>query len=666
LKASLSHVCFDYDGPGKSGVIGKIVSLFKLKSDKLVTAIEICAGNRLFNLVVDSVRTAETVLQNKHFLQHRVTMIPLDKISPKVAQANTVSFAKKIGGSENVHIAIDLLDFDGSVRKAMEFVFGNTFICTSAEAAHSVCFHDKIRTRAVTLDGDSYDPSGTLNGGFRGKSESLLSKVLKMHSLHGKLDQVNSDLNQALAELQDFERVCSNRNKIEKTLEISRCKLDQYEKSVEHSRFREIEKELALLKEKLEAARFSKTSACQTKKEAQKRLEELSKIKSGKIDHSCILAGLKDKIEAKSLELQRVKSEYEGEKTRLQDMLSEEQELIRSISELSQSTRSLESQVQEATAAVETITRRCRDCEKDLQKLKDSVVANDSETNDLKKRRMALQKKKNDLLMEGRKIQHKLARYHREFGECAEQVKSLSRQFPWINDVKDRFGVKNTEFDFSRLDFEAAQKSLQDSKSKIEKLSKKVNKKVQVLIERSEADFKNLMERRSIIEGDKVKIEQVIEELERKKNETMETTWKKVNSDFGSIFSTLLPGTTAMLQPPEGQTVLDGLEVKVAFGNVWKESLSELSGGQRSLLALSLILALLRFKPAPMYILDEVDAALDLSHTQNIGRMLKKHFSQSQFIVVSLKEGMFSNANVVFRTKFVDGVSTVARTVNRQ
>ena len=104
--------------------------------------------------------------------------------------------------------------------------------------------------------------------------------------------------------------------------------------------------------------------------------------------------------------------------------------------------------------------------------------------------------------------------------------------------------------------------------------------------------------------------------------------------------------------------------MKVAFGGVWKESLSELSGGQRSLLALSLILSLLLFKPAPMYILDEVDAALDLSHTQNIGNMLRTHFSNSQFIVVSLKEGMFNNANVIFRTKFVDGVSTVGRTVN--
>lgn len=130
--------------------------------------------------------------------------------------------------------------------------------------------------------------------------------------------------------------------------------------------------------------------------------------------------------------------------------------------------------------------------------------------------------------------------------------------------------------------------------------------------------------------------------------QALKTTWAKVNRDFGSIFSTLLPGAKAKLEPQEGTTVLDGLEFKVTpslpskfdnkgadgsfdkrfvkktqvgFGDCWKDSLSELSGGQRSLLALSLILSLLLFKPAPMYILDEIDAALDLSHTQNIGIM---------------------------------------------
>ena len=103
----------------------------------------------------------------------------------------------------------------------------------------------------------------------------------------------------------------------------------------------------------------------------------------------------------------------------------------------------------------------------------------------------------------------------------------------------------------------------------------------------------------------------MIAELDQKKNQALQTTWVKVNRDFGSIFSTLLPGTSAKLEPPEGGSVLDGLEVKVAFGSVWKESLTELSGGQRSLLALSLILSLLLFKPAPMYILDEVSRSLD-------------------------------------------------------
>jgi structural maintenance of chromosome 2 len=103
------------------------------------------------------------------------------------------------------------------------------------------------------------------------------------------------------------------------------------------------------------------------------------------------------------------------------------------------------------------------------------------------------------------------------------------------------------------------------------------------------------------------------------------------------------------------------LEVRVSLGGVWKTSLTELSGGQRSLIALSLILALLQFNPAPMYILDEIDAALDLSHTQNIGKLLKNRFKTSQFIIVSLKDGMFNNANVLFRTKFVDGVSKVDR-----
>ena len=76
-------------------------------------------------------------------------------------------------------------------------------------------------------------------------------------------------------------------------------------------------------------------------------------------------------------------------------------------------------------------------------------------------------------------------------------------------------------------------------------------------------------------------------------------------------------------------------------------------------------MSLLQFKPAPMYILDEIDAALDLSHTQHIGQLFRTRFKGSQFIVVSLKEGLFTNANVLFRTRFRDGTSIVERTGQR-
>ena len=156
-----------------------------------------------------------------------------------------------------------------------------------------------------------------------------------------------------------------------------------------------------------------------------------------------------------------------------------------------------------------------------------------------------------------------------------------------------------------------------------------------------------------------------IQQLDQYKVETIKETFEVVNQNFKSIFETLLPGATAKLTFVDMSQIDEGVTMQVAFNNIWKTSLGELSGGQRSLLALSLTLSLLKFKPAPLYILDEIDAALDASHTQNMGQMIKKHFPQSQFIIVSLKEGMFSNANVLYRTEFTDGGSQVKRYVSK-
>jgi len=299
----------------------------------------------------------------------------------------------------------------------------------------------------------------------------------------------------------------------------------------------------------------------------------------------------------------------------------------------------------------------------DVDKKREKIQSQSKAIQELIQENDKISKRISDADLEFKKLEHKISRFVTSQKDASRFVQQMLKQHAWIATEKQFFGNPKSDYDFSATDPAQANKRFAQLQEDQDRLTKTLNKKVMSMFEKAEQEYKELMHKKTIIENDKSKIEAVIAELDEKKNEALDTTWQKVNRDFGSIFSTLLPGTKSKLEPPQGQTVLEGLEVKVAFGGVWKDSLTELSGGQRSLLALSLILALLLFKPAPMYILDEIDAALDLSHTQNIGQMLKAHFTHSQFIIVSLKEGMFSNANVLFQTKFVDGVSTVSREI---
>lgn len=126
----------------------------------------------------------------------------------------------------------------------------------------------------------------------------------------------------------------------------------------------------------------------------------------------------------------------------------------------------------------------------------------------------------------------------------------------------------------------------------------------------------------STVMDDKSKIEQTIDELERHKRDALVKTWEKVNGDFGGIFAELLPGNFAKLQPPDGQDVTQGLEVKVQLGNVWKQSLTELSGGQRLVLFSNyrIVALTLGNKVAHRVVIDHVPPPVQTSTDVHPGR----------------------------------------------
>ena len=183
--------------------------------------------------------------------------------------------------------------------------------------------------------------------------------------------------------------------------------------------------------------------------------------------------------------------------------------------------------------------------------------------------------------LEMQKLAHQIEKFHKEQQAAGQMLAQMEKEHEWIADEKEGFGRANTAYDFKGQNIVECKSSLRNLTERFQGMKKKINPKVMNMIdsvEKKEASLKNMM--KTVIR-DKRKIEETIVTLDEYKKEALHKTWSKVNGDFGQIFAELLPGSFAKLDPPEGKQISDGLEVKVSLGKIWKQSLNELSGGQR-------------------------------------------------------------------------------------
>ncbi|KAK5085052.1 Structural maintenance of chromosomes protein 2 [Exophiala xenobiotica] len=675
LKRKVANVDFNYNDPSpnfnRSKVKGLVAQLFTLDKEKTVagTALEICAGGRLYNVVVDTAETGTQLLQNGK-LKKRVTIIPLNKISSFRASAEKVGAAQRIAPGK-VDLALSLIGYDHEVSAAMDYVFGTTLICEDAETAKRVTFDPSVRLKSVTLEGDVYDPSGTLSGGSSPNTSGVLVVLQKLNEVTQQMRQQEQELSglQAAmqAEGQKLKAIKSRKQELDlKTHEIKLTE-DQINGNAASSiilAIEEMKTQITEHKEKMATAKTTQADAEKDIKQIEKDMADFSKNKDGKLKElEKSLSDLKKALTKTSTAVKTLQKE-------LQDARLEAEQAASDVTTAEEQVTEIDSNIEAAHAELETAKQeeaRVKESH-DIAagELADEVAKLsqfDDELKELEQTKSRKSKQTTEESLEAQKLSHAVEKLAKDAQAAQQTVALLEKDHDWISDNKDQFGRAGTPYDFQNRNLAESRATLKTMSERFAGMKKKINPKVMPMIdsvEKKETSLKNML--RTVIR-DKRKIEETITSLDEYKREALLKTWRKVTEDFGNIFSDLLPGNnTAKLVPLDDNInrIQEGLEVKVCLGKVWKTSLTELSGGQRSLIALSLIMALLQFKPAPMYILDEVDAALDLSHTQNIGRLIKTRFKGSQFIVVSLKDGMFQNANRVFRIRFSEGTSVVS------
>ncbi|XP_008933996.1 PREDICTED: structural maintenance of chromosomes protein 2, partial [Merops nubicus] len=672
LMAKFPHLQFEYKNPEKdwdpNRVKGLVVSLITVRDPSKAKALEAVAGGKLYNVVVDTEVTGKKLLENGQ-LKGRYTIIPLNRISARCVGQDVVKRAQTLAGPDNLHLALSVVEYDPEVHKAMEYVFGTTLICNNMDNAKKVTFDRRIMTKSVTIDGDIFDPQGTLHGGASSQAAPILSKLQELKDIEAELKAKESELEGVEEELASLKNVAEKYWQLKQQWELKSEEAERLQTKLCQSAYHKQEEELLALEKSIAECEETLRKTKESQKKAEDKYNGLAnKVKNAKAECEKELKDAQQKLDnakknrdASSKQMKEKKQEFEVLLLELEALKQEQASYEQQKEAADKAIKSYQEQINALTAEVSKTKESLEKSQKELAKQREAILVQDEAIKAKSEELTKYKEQSNELQLKMKALENNISKHNQEAADAAAKVTKMLEKYEWIASDRPLFGQPNTAYDFQTNDPKEAAQKLRNLLERKEKLRRNVNMRAMTMLSDTEERYNDLMRKKRIVENDKKKILSTIKELDQRKHEVLYMAWKKVNEDFGSIFSTLLPGSNAMLEACNGPNGLEGLEFRVALGNTWKENLTELSGGQRSLVALSLILAMLLFKPAPIYILDEVDAALDLSHTQNIGQMLNAHFRHSQFIVVSLKDGMFNSANVLYKTRFVDGMSTITR-----
>lgn len=281
MKRNVANIDFSYSDPSpgfdRSRVKGLVAQLFTLDKDKTQagTALEICAGGRLYNVVVDSAQTGTQLLQNGK-LRKRVTIIPLNKIAAFKASADKICAAQKLAPGK-VDLALSLVGYDDEVSAAMEYVFGSTLVCEDAETAKKVTFDPTVRMKSVTLEGDVYDPSGTLSGGSSPNSSGVLVTLQKLNVITKQFDARAAELNDLQATMAKEKKKMDNSRKAKQELDLKSHEIKLTEEQIGGNSSSSIIQAVEEMKVNIEQLKKDMADAKARQAEASKDIKRIEK-----------------------------------------------------------------------------------------------------------------------------------------------------------------------------------------------------------------------------------------------------------------------------------------------------------------------------------------------------------------------------------------------------
>lgn len=636
---------------------GPVAGLLHVPEEYAV-AIEIALGGAMQHIVVDTEEDGKAAIEYlKRRDGGRATFLPLSAIRPNEFREAGVSGEQGFVGMGN-----RLVRYDSRYERVFSNLLGRVVIMEDLNTAVAVARKYHYRFRIVTLDGQVLNPGGSMTGGSSSRSAGILSRANELERLGAQMTGVRESLSRAAAELEEARREAAAAAYEAETaqaqgreLENQLLQLEERVRSQEKSRM-ELENQRNILREELERIQTRAGRTEEDTGKARRRIEELEGTaaalraeaegkSAGQEESQGRMEAISARIAALNLEIATLEAERGVSLSAMEELESLRQDLT---GEREQR----ESMLAGFEDRNKGLADRIAEEEEKLLAIREENQKRREEIAELGKERLELEGLRNRADRESRDQNGVLLNLEREVSVLEQKKATAAMEEKQILDrLWETYELSHEAARAQRKELESvvkAQKRVGELKRAISGLGN-INLDAIAEFERVNERYTYLTGQRDDVVKSKGELEKIIGEITAEMRTIFAREFGTINEAFGETFEELFCGGRATLELEDPEDILNcGIEIRVQPPGKALKVLSLLSGGEKAFVAIALYFAILKVRPTPFCVMDEIEAALDDANVTRFAQYLRLMSQKTQFLVITHRRGTMEEADVLY------------------
>lgn len=649
------------------GIHGPVSRLIKVPTDYAV-AIETALGGAMQNIVTgneeDAKRAIRTLKENKG---GRATFLPIATIKPRYLNENGIDSCFGFVG-----VASDLCDCKDEYKGILQNLLGKIIIAEDLNSAVSIAKKYSYRFKVVTLDGQVVNAGGSLTGGSLNKRTGLLSRASEIEKyrkeakvLADKADELKEQYSNSQQEFAKYEAdilgtrgdlSTEQQELIRLRTEYKACQ-NEYDSLVSSIDF--TKNEIVECENKISNLQKDKETA---DKEFSAFEEEIANIEKTTSSLTGNRLALTEKREQLSEKLQNIRLEIVTFEKDKEALISEIRTSEYNSQHQTERKENLRNQIVSVNSNIDIINKKIESYTNISNNYQDKIAEFNNAIEKLNGDKEKFEKKSVELRQKEKDLNSTREVSGRELARLEERKINLQKQYDdIIAKLWDEYELTKRQAEEISIEIEnvsTARKRLNEIKSSIRGLGSVNVSAIEEYKEVSER-YEFLGAQVSDVEKSKNEIERLINDLTKQMKDAFIENFHEINKHFGETFKELFGGGTASLELANPDDILNsGIDIIAHPPGKIVVHLEALSGGEKALVAIALYFSIMKVRPAPFCVMDEIEAALDDVNVDRFAQYMRRMTDRTQFITITHRRGTMEESDVLYGVTMQDeGIS---------